>query len=220
MRTPPDVSDEEIHAMMDFDAVLARRHTAKKTRGNWKFIAPAIVALVVVTWMMWEQSESETQISQPVVEKTPVQTPQIVPEPVQEKVEITRKPVEARPQASKVSPKETATSSNTVADVYTEAEPLNGYPDLYNYFQKELTYPAEAKKDSIEGIVSVSFVINRNGKPEQIRILNSLGVAFDNEVIRVISGMPEWKPASLNGKPMPAKISMPLTFQVNRTSKP
>jgi TonB family protein len=77
----------------------------------------------------------------------------------------------------------------------------------------------EALKDSIEGIVSVSFVIDKNGKPDQVKVLNSLGSAFDTEALRVISGMPQWKPAMINGKPVAARISMALTFQITRTTR-
>ena len=218
MKTRPDISDAEIQAMMDFNKVLDGHRSAKK---NGKFLKPAlwITGAVVVTafvgWMVFrpvktpeptvsssinkeESAPQKTELS-PATTTTPDTKPAIADKPAVIKTDDKPEPV--------------------TADVYTEAEPMGGYPDLYAYFQKELTYPAEAVKDSIEGIVSVSFVIGRNGKPEQIKILNSLGTVFDNEAMRVIGGMPEWKPASLNGKPMPARISMPLTFQIERTPK-
>jgi TonB family protein len=219
MKTRPDISDEEIREMMDFNNVLEKHRAMKKTShrlragDGWKFIVPGLLAIVVVGWLLWPQPDAAPEVKQPAV------TPELSVEkpkepaikPVQEQKITTKKSQEAK--AEKPAP---VTPANQTTDVYTEAEPLSGYPDLYAYFQKELTYPVEALKDSTEGIVSVSFVIGRSGKPEQIKIQNSLGTAFDSEAIRVISNMPEWKPASLNGKPVPARISMPLTFQIDR----
>lgn len=220
MKTRPDISDEEIHSMMDFDGVLAKHRVAKKAVNIWKFIVPGTAVLLLTTWLLWPVEEPATPAVEPVTEKAPVQTEEIIRKPEQEQQVETKKPVETKAVKPAVTTEPAASTSQPAADVYTEAEPLNGYPDLYAYFQKELTYPVETIKDSIEGIVSVSFVINKTGKPEQIKILNSLGPAFDNEALRVIGGMPEWKPASLNGKPMPAKISMPLSFQLQRQQKP
>jgi TonB family protein len=102
---------------------------------------------------------------------------------------------------------------------YMQAEPLLGYPDLYEYFNANLVYPPEALKDSIQGVQTVSFVINAEGKPEQIEVVKSLGEPFEKEVKRLIENMPEWKPATLNGKPVSSKISLPLTFQIQKIKK-
>ena len=60
----------------------------------------------------------------------------------------------------------------------------------------------------------IDFVINVSGKPEQIQVQQSLEKACDTEAIRVIENMQPWLPASLNGKPVPARVSVPLTFQL------
>jgi TonB family protein len=97
---------------------------------------------------------------------------------------------------------------------YVPAEPIKGYPELYSYFSNNLLYPKEAMKDSVQGVLTVSFIINKNGKPEKIEVANSLGTLLDQEAIRLIREMPEWKPAVLNGKPIPSRISLPITFQL------
>jgi len=216
MKTRPDISDAEIQAMMVFDKVL-ERHRSIKT--NSRFIKPAlwitgILTIAIVGWIAFKPTKVAEPIAAP-----PVEQPAIVPQNIEEPTNTL--PSEPKQTTSKKSPviKPEVKPEQPAADVYTEAEPLHGYPELYAYFQKEKTYPVEALKDSVEGIESVSFVINRNGKPEQIKILNSLGTAFDNEAIRVIGNMPEWRPASLNGKPTPARISMPLTFHIEQTQK-
>lgn len=100
--------------------------------------------------------------------------------------------------------------------VYVQAVPVNGYPDLYEYFNRELKYPQEALKDSVQGEVTAVFTINVNGLPEKIIIENSLGPRFDQEVVRLITNMPAWRPATYNNKPVASKMSLPLTFQITK----
>lgn len=99
---------------------------------------------------------------------------------------------------------------------FIEAEPVDGYPALYEYFSRELRYPGEGVKDSVQGVVTVSFVIGTTGNPEKIQIEHSLGEAFDREAVRLIRNMPAWKPATVNGNPLPTKLSVPLTFQMQK----
>jgi protein TonB len=101
-------------------------------------------------------------------------------------------------------------------DIYVQAEPVDGYQQLYEYFNRHLTYPPAAIKDSVEGVQTVSFQINVEGKPEMIQVKQSLGVPFEIEAARLIENMPAWKPATLNGKPVASQVSLPLTFQLRR----
>jgi TonB family protein len=222
MKTRPGISDDEIQSMMDFNKVL-EAHRSAQAKGKLLLsagVAGGVVVLSLIAWQLMKSPEQkqvvEEQIQRPQQEIVQDST-SVSREPIVVKEE--KKPDPARKETKKESDDTRQPAAAAPAPVYTEAEPVNGYPELYAWFQKELKYPVEAEKDSIEGIVSVSFVINKDGKPEQIRIMKTLGKPFDDEVVRVITNMPEWKPASLNGNRVPAKISMPLTFQINRSQK-
>ena len=84
------------------------------------------------------------------------------------------------------------------------------------FLMHNLEYPSDGLNDSIQGVQTISFVINTAGKPEQIQVVNSLGEPFDRESRRLIENMPAWKPATLNGKPVESKISIPITFQIQK----
>lgn len=98
---------------------------------------------------------------------------------------------------------------------YLQAEPIDGYPELYKFFHNELQYPKEMLKDSVEGVVVVLFTISKEGKPQNIAIEQSLGTAFDEEAVRLIRAMPLWRPATYNGKPVASRLSIPLTFNID-----
>jgi TonB family protein len=227
MKTRPEISDQEIHEMMDFEGVLKGHKAINNRKYAWPIGIVAIVGIVGITsWYLNQQEPSVTEspAEQPahVVTDSASQRKQqpAVTETKPKQEMVVEKADHAKPAATKkIESKQESQEKETVTSEYTEAEPVAGYPELYSYFQKELKYPVEALKDSIEGIVSVSFVIDKNGKPDQVKVLNSLGSAFDTEALRVISGMPQWKPATINGKPVAARISMPLTFQITRTTR-
>src|SRR5690606_25878368 len=97
---------------------------------------------------------------------------------------------------------------------YIQAEPAGGYEMLYDYFNKNLNYPIEAVKDSVQGVITVSFVITNKGTTENIEFKKSLGEPFEHEALKLIREMPPWKPATLNGKPVSSRIVLPLTFSI------
>lgn len=113
-------------------------------------------------------------------------------------------------------PNPDSVNSTKTETVYVQAEPVEGYEALYAYFGSELIYPEAAVKDSVEGVLIVKFLINKEGRPEQIQISGSLGNLFEKEAVRLIEHMPLWKPATLNGKAVTSKLSIPLTFQLQK----
>lgn len=224
-------SDEEIQGYMDFDRVLEdRKIVLHSTRMSTIFIwsVPVLVGtLAIIGFFMSQNNPSETL--QP-LEQEPVESPQTVaPTPPADsaralKKEIT-KPVQPKKETDALPPivekQSDDVSENTEEPIvkeegYTQAEPLKGYPDLYDYFNANLVYPASALKDSIQGVQIISFVINKNGKVEQIEVEQSLGAEFEKESIRLIENMPEWKAAKLDGKPVSTRISIPITFQIQK----
>jgi len=104
----------------------------------------------------------------------------------------------------------------TTENVVITARPLQGEEQLYTYFDQNLIYPQSAIKDSIEGIVEVQFSILKDSTVANIKIIKSLGGDFDKETIRVIKAMPKWIPATKNGKPIISRISIPLTFNIEK----
>lgn len=110
------------------------------------------------------------------------------------------------------------TSDKVSQPFYVQAEPREGYPLLYGYFEESLVYPGQAVKDSVEGVVNVMFSINADGKAENITIENSLGPLFDEEVIRLLNNMPLWNPATYNRKVVKSKISLPIEFDLDKTN--
>lgn len=144
--------------------------------------------------------------------KTEVRSNRSLAEPTTDSVISIESEAVTTPAAQTDSTRDNPSKTETV---YVQAEPVDGYEALYAYFSRELIYPEVAVRDSVEGVLIVKFLINKEGKPEKIETSGALGVLFDKEAIRLIEHMPLWKPATLNGKPVISKLSLPLTFQLH-----
>lgn len=89
-----------------------------------------------------------------------------------------------------------------------------GNEGLQKYLMKKLEYPDLARKNSVEGKVIVSFIVNEKGKIEDIKIKQSLRGDCDAEAIRVVKKMPKWKPGMMDGKPVKVIFNLPIAFKL------
>lgn len=103
--------------------------------------------------------------------------------------------------------------------VYTYVEIMPEYPggkdSMNRFIQRNLQYPEYAKDNNIEGTVYASFVVEKDGKVTDVKILRSIKptcIACDSEVIRVIKKMPNWKPGKSNGKLVRVQYTLPVKF--------
>ncbi len=89
-----------------------------------------------------------------------------------------------------------------------------GMEKLRSYLARELKYPPNARRQEIEGQVKVSFVVNKDGSIDHIRIQKSVSPELDAEAIRVIRKMPAWQPGQLDGEPDRFAYRLPVTFRL------
>jgi TonB family protein len=238
MNTKPEVTDEEIKSLMNFDALLQQHQNTSKKRSNGRFTTGMIAFLTVTiaSLIYWIAIRTENQTTTG-IDKTPsIENKQSSNVPVTGADSVDKKSLPAsspkkheekqsikkleRDKSQKLNSETAKDEEKAVekipASVFVQAEPIAGYPDLYEYFNRELTYPHSRVKDSVSGVVAVVFTINNEGHPEKIEIEQSLGKEFDEEAIRVMQNMPLWNPATYNGKPVTSRMSLPLTFQVRK----
>jgi TonB family protein len=63
---------------------------------------------------------------------------------------------------------------------------------LQNFLLKNIVFPDSAVKLGIEGTVIANFTITKTGKVSDISIISKTNPILNNEVIRVLSLMPDW----------------------------
>ena len=106
---------------------------------------------------------------------------------------------------------ETATlSENNRGAVFQD-----GRIDIIRYIYQNINYPQLALKQRIHGRVVCSFIVNEDGSISDVNLDQGLYIFLDEEVIRVISSMPLWRPAMKDGKPIKVKYITPVVFRLN-----
>lgn len=100
--------------------------------------------------------------------------------------------------------------------VEEEAEFPGGYAEMMKYFGKNMKYPEIAVQANIEGKANVRFVVEKDGSIGNVTVLKGVPNCkeCDQEAIRVIKGMPKWKPGKNGGKAVRSYYSMPVTFKL------
>ena len=84
--------------------------------------------------------------------------------------------------------------------------------DLATWLQENFHYPRGMKK-SIPGVVMVRFRITTEGVTENINIISGLNDAIDNEIIRVIKAMNNWKPRQEKYRPVESYKELVIGFK-------
>ncbi len=90
-----------------------------------------------------------------------------------------------------------------------------GVQALLEYLRKNIKYPQICKDNNIQGRVLISFVVNKDGAIVDPEVIKSVHPSLDKEALRVISGMPNWKPGAQRGKPVRVKYTVPVNFRLN-----
>jgi len=86
-----------------------------------------------------------------------------------------------------------------------------GETELMRYLV-HINYPNAAKENNIMGVVLVSFVVNTDGKIENVRVIKDIGGGCGAEAARVVKAMPQWIAGTANGVPVRVRFTLPIRF--------
>ena len=103
--------------------------------------------------------------------------------------------------------------------IFTVVESMPTFPGgdaaRIKYLNNNIKYPQMARESGIQGRVFVTFVVERNGKVTDVKVLRGIGGGCDEEAIRVIKNMPNWVAGKQRGKPVRVQFNMPILFKLN-----
>lgn len=105
-------------------------------------------------------------------------------------------------------------------EAYTIVEVMPQFPGgekaRLKYMIGSVKYPEEAKNKGIEGVVYVSFIVEKDGMISNVKILRGIGGGCNEEALRVVKGMPKWLPGKAKGKPVRVIFNMPLKYALDK----
>ena len=104
--------------------------------------------------------------------------------------------------------------------IYSVVEEMPEYPGgmkaFVNYLKRKLVYPPQAKKENLEGVVAVQFVVEKDGRITSPTVVRSLRADMDSATLTAIRNMPNWIPAREHGMRVRCKYSVPVQFKIER----
>jgi TonB family protein len=102
------------------------------------------------------------------------------------------------------------TSRSRMSNIkFEELEPADGWSNYSTYLANNINIPEDLKrKEDVNGQVRLSFEVNPQGDPINIRVEKSLCAKCDEEAVRVVKQGPKWK--KKNKKAKRITISVPF----------
>jgi protein TonB len=102
--------------------------------------------------------------------------------------------------------------------VFEKVEDMPEFPGgeqaMMDFVSKNVVYPKEAQEKGISGRVMVSFIVEKDGSVNEVKIVRGIGGGCDEEAVRVVKAMPKWKPGKEKGKPVRVSYIMPIFFKL------
>jgi TonB family protein len=99
--------------------------------------------------------------------------------------------------------------------VEVEPTPKGGLEEFYRFLGNNIKYPAEDKKNGIQGRVIVQFVVEKDGSFSDIKIMRQPSETLGNEAIRVLNLAPKWNPGIQNGRTVRVQYTIPINFSLS-----
>ena len=123
------------------------------------------------------------------------------------------------------------------------AEFPGGMSEMFAWMSKNVHYPELAQNYKVQGRVLVRFEVERDGRLSNIKIVKGMGdageiittaykaqdetpeeiskenldkarIALQDEAVRVVESMPNWKPATVGGHPARVRFTLPISFRL------
>ena len=73
-----------------------------------------------------------------------------------------------------------------------------------------------ANAAGISGKVYITFVVEKDGKITDVRLLRGIGGGCDEEALRVIKMMPDWKPGLQRNHPVRVQFILDVKFTLSQ----
>ena len=107
---------------------------------------------------------------------------------------------------------EEETIYNVVED---QPEFPGGMQALMKYLKDNIKYPSISRQNNSQGRAYINFIVNTDGAITDVEVMKSTNdVYLDKEAVRVVSGMPKWKPGKQQGKTVRVKYTLPVMFRL------
>jgi TonB family protein len=100
-----------------------------------------------------------------------------------------------------------------IAEQHPEFE--GGQIAMYRFLSNNVKWPVSSLDCCIEGTIYVGFIVTKEGRIEEVKVKRGLGVAFNEEAVRLVKLMDgKWKAGKQNGKAVTFAYTIPIKFKL------
>lgn len=89
-----------------------------------------------------------------------------------------------------------------------------GEQALLRWLGSNVKYPKTVRKANAQGLVVISFVVSKEGQISEAEVVKGFHPDADAEGLRVINGMPVWRPWLQEGEPVAVRYTLPIRFSI------
>lgn len=111
-----------------------------------------------------------------------------------------------------------APADEEVEEVFLVVEEQPEFPGgleaFYKFVGDEINYPSQARRLGIEGRVFVQFVVDKTGDLTEFTVVRGIGAGCDEEALRVMKLVPNFKPGKQRGKAVKVRMIVPIYFKM------
>ena len=141
---------------------------------------------------------------------------------INEKLQISNEVTSAKQNADKIVVKDEGISSENgkvfEGEIFKVVEEMPQFPGgaakMMEFIQKNIQYPMTARENDIQGRVFVTFVIEPDGSITNVTVMRGIGGGCDEEAIRIVQSMPNWKSGKQRGVAVRCSFTVPIIFKL------
>lgn len=85
---------------------------------------------------------------------------------------------------------------------------------ITSFLKSNLVYPEISKLKNIQGTVIVRVTIDKDGKAIETKIKQSVYPDIDQEALRVVTKLQDWRPGTINNIPYNMTVDIPIKFKL------
>lgn len=89
---------------------------------------------------------------------------------------------------------------------------INGEKSLLRDIQT-ISYPNELKDKNIDGVLVVSFIVEKDGSTSTFKVVRSIDPLIDKELIETLKNVSLWKPAKKNGLYVRSRYTISILYK-------
>ncbi len=87
------------------------------------------------------------------------------------------------------------------------------------WLKEHVKYPKDCLKNKIEGRVQVSFIVEKDGSIDSIKVIKSPHPSLSEEAIRVVKEMPKFIPSKWMNNCIRSRFMLPVTFNLPQSTE-